>query len=808
MISKVSVLVSAMLKPSVLLVGLLFILVNAHYDYLLYHINTYKILMLGLSVLLLYVFQDVINNNKGNLQQRIASWQAISLIALPTIATFPGYFWHVAQGGNNYNFSYELVTDLFLFLWAGYVFRITTSDTQRLGFFAWIIPLMIFLAGYSILEFYGLNPLTHQPIPGRPKATFGNINYFAGFLATLTPVLLLLSLPKVVIGDTHYSLKFDRVQMFFVLGFIALLICALLAQSRAALGASFVASLIALSLWAFAFLRDKHRTFIIALVVAATAIILLAVGLAAFYPEFRDILIPGRFNNLFEEDTWQGRTSPTIAAARAFIASPWIGWGLGSSYNLNFLFMPDDVSLYLGNRSYNHVHNEFLEMSEEGGVLLLFVWATLMLFIFWKLFKIAQNRVNQAHNRLIAIACMTGIMAFYGHGVFSVAQRMVVANLPFYSLLGVAMGLIYSHSKKQRLYKMPQFLLRLPASVWRFVPSSLLMALAWGLFIPIIISFYQMVRITPETHTLEGIIKMEEHMRSWPNPYALDDLINLQIEHRRYKQAQESAAVLQKIIPEYRTLGYKEGAIYFYTREYEKAKRRLQAYQKYAGYEINSILLLGSVALQTQDQAVFIEQLERLFRREVISRSALDSFRNVDQVRVIIDDSVDDFTLTSIQSQPGSLQFTFSSDYLKRLINVLSNDKKNRQSFMNDFGARVFQQPVLKPPLKDVNDLSLAIELARKVESFAPHVRKQQKIQREAYLRSTRPKTRVEKLNAIRELDILEYNLAVKLGEKKNEDIKQLEKLVNIDNIEDFVTMMMFTHHFIRHLQSMSENTN
>ena len=807
MVAKKNVLAGIMFKPSVLLLGLLFLLVNINYDYFLYHINTYKILMLGVSVLLLYAFQDLLNK-KDSTPLRIASWQAISLMALPTIATFPGYIWNIYQGGHNYNFRYELVTDLFLFLWAGYVFRITINDNERLGFFAWIVPLMFFLMGYSILEFYGLNPLTTQQIPTRPKATFGNINYFAGFLATLTPIFLILSLPKVLSDDKHYSLKFERIQAFFLLGFISLLVCAILAQSRAALGASFIASLIALSFWAFVFLRDKHKSFVIIAVSAVVLFAFILVGFAALNPELQDILIPGRFSNLFQENAWQGRTSPLIAASRAFIASPWIGWGLGSSYNLNFLFMPHDTELYLGNRSYNHVHNEFLEMSEEGGVLILLVWLILMLFIFWKLFSIAKNRANQTNNRLIAIGCIAGIMAFYGHGVFSVAQRMIVANLPLYSLLGVAFGLIYSHSKANRLYKMPQLLWHLPPSVWRFVPSSLLMLLAWSMFIPICISFYQMVRITPEMNTVEGVIKMEEHMKKWPNPYALDELINKQIELGRYQQAQESVAAVKKIIPEYRSLGYKEAALYFHVNDLEKAKSRLQAYQKRVGYDTNSITLLGAIALLTKDQEVFLEQLERALRKEVISRSQFDSFNNKDKVSIAIDNSIDRFTLKTVQSQPGSLKLTMSPDYLKELISVLSIDKKNLQSFMKDMANHFAKQDALIPPLKDPENLTEAVGLIKKMQSFLARLKQQKKLQREAYLRSTRPKNRAEQISAIREIAMLEEDLTRKLSQENKMHKEQLAALLDVDNVEDFLTLYYAINSFVQRIYFMSRYTN
>ena len=795
MITKTSDLYALMFKPGVALFGALFFLINAHYEYVFYHVNTYKICMLGLSVLLIYVYSDLINSTTPA-KVRIASWQVLALIALPTLATIPGYLWH---DNHNYNFRYELVSDIFLFLWAAYLFRQLINRNYQVAFFAWTIPLMIFLTGYSILEFYGVNPLSHTVIPTRPKATFGNINYFSGFLAVLIPIFLLLSLPRVATTTgSKYSLTFDRVQLYFTIGFAGLVICALLAQSRAALGAAFIASLIAVCFWAFVFLNHRHRLYIL---IGATIVVVMAVVLvllALFNPELREVIIPGRFSNLFQENEWQGRTSPLIAASRAFLASPWVGWGLGSSYNLNFLFMPQDTELYLGNRSYNHVHNEFLEMSVEGGLLILLVWVLLMIFIFWKLVNLALNRNNESQNRIIAIGCMAGIMAYYGHGVFSVAQRMIVANLPFYSLLAVAMAQIYIHSPKQQLFSM-NYPSKLPAYFWRFIPSTTLIVVGWILFIPILISFYYMVQLNSKLSTVEGVIAMEEHLKEWPNPYGLDDLMSKQIQFGRYSQMLESARVVAEIIPEYRSLGYKESLVYFTTGKIEKAKQRALSFQQRVGYHFETIAMLGGLAIHDKDPELFRQQLERLFQSKVISRTPHDSFNNKNTVQVRVDNSLDLAALS--QPSTGSLVLSLSPDYVQQLMDA-SDNPRQQATLVTSLVNAISQSPVIQPPVEP-DDLQQALILINNQQTFPNRLKQTIEQKRKAYLRSVQPQTKAEQVEAHRAITTLEKKVRREMQEQLKKEKEQLAQLLDTENIDDYLTLTQSLSEFIAGIKRM-----
>ena len=164
--------------------GLLFFMVNAWVSYEFYHANSYKILVVLISVTILFLYQDVFlfkSTPSGK------NWRYYLILCIPLAATFPGFIYH--RGNYNYNFDYELTTNLVLILWSIYLIRCIRSDRNFKILIVFIGITIIYASLYAYLEWSNLNPfLPFNENVTRVKATFGNINYFAGFLITLIPL--------------------------------------------------------------------------------------------------------------------------------------------------------------------------------------------------------------------------------------------------------------------------------------------------------------------------------------------------------------------------------------------------------------------------------------------------------------------------------------------------------------------------------------------------------------------------------------------------------------------------------------------
>ncbi|MBU3914735.1 hypothetical protein KKA14_04305, partial [bacterium] len=181
-----------LLKSKLLIAGLVFLGVNLWASYMFYQVNSYKIAMVVLGVSLMAILCDLVF--PGNVEKK-TPWKLLGILALPLIATIPGFIWH--QGGFNYNFRYELAASLILIVWVSYLYR-GVKNEEDLSPFIFLIGITILYASlWAMLERIGYHPLFWDSLPvDRVKSTFGNINYFAGFLVVIIPLFLALSVPE------------------------------------------------------------------------------------------------------------------------------------------------------------------------------------------------------------------------------------------------------------------------------------------------------------------------------------------------------------------------------------------------------------------------------------------------------------------------------------------------------------------------------------------------------------------------------------------------------------------------------------
>ncbi len=677
-----------LLRSRIAILGILFFAINAYTTYQFYHVNTFKMLMLAASVAILFVIDDCFGGQRelaDNKQKQ--TWLLVVILLLPAISTLPGVFTTPAD----YGFYYELSSDLILVAWAGYVFRRLQNSNDLNGLLKWIALTCIYVCVLAVLERLGLSPLTDNGVAvARPKATFGNINYFAGYLTTIIPLLFLLTIGYLI----ECRRKFTLGGLLFLLAFILAAVAMLLTKTRAANAATWTGCILAFGVFSLHMLSTRLR--VLSFIAIGCICMLLGAGIIYFvlHPASAAELFP-RYGQLFSIDAWYTRLKPFETAWRAIIASPIIGYGLGSSYNVNFIYMNPDALLYIDNNSYNHVHNETLELAEDGGALILLTLLSIYTVISIKLFAVFRHPAAPMLHKLVALGVIAGIFNFYFHGQFSVAQRMIVANLPLYTLLAIGCYVIYQHNVQ--IHGRGFLLSRISFSgvlanntnlrfFWR--GSCALVSIAGVVIATSIAStFYQFTELQISNDSpVATIEKAEKLILQGENPYLKDILLSIQLNHQRIDQAIDTVNLIKEIIPQYRNVGYKYSKALYAKGDYQGAIREARAFQRINVYNIPNIKWLYQLALQTKDEELFWQQLTLMFRYAAV-RNKLTSVKQLSAIR--IDTNV-------IQAQPAVLNtdsvFVLSLNQLVSKL-IYQQSLKNRA-----FGANVLLKLIQRQP--------------------------------------------------------------------------------------------------------------
>jgi len=596
----------ALCRPLVL-PGLVFLGVNLTTSHMFYHVNSYKIflLLLGLTGL---AFRQLPFFPTGSVQR--LPWKTGLILAAPLLATFPGLLQH--RLAFNYNFRYELATDLALWFWVIYLVY-SARDSSDLEDLCRFIGLAVIYAGiWSLLEKTGTHPLDWGAPPAdMVKATFGHRNYFSGFLILLLPLLLMGAIPHDLFAGFRppgrWSALF-RTQGLYLAAFLLGSISLMLAQTRAAIAAGGASLMLAGYLFAYFFAPDLWRRRLVRLLaVILVALVVAAVGLffwADSYPS-------SRFLQLFTLRAWLGRLLPWQAAIASIQSSPLFGYGLGSSYNLFFWFVDPDARLFHHEHSYNHAHSEILEYLQESGGLGLVIFLLFWGYIFLQLIKVLRHPQTKPRLRQLAIGVCCGLIAYHIHSVFSVAPRMLVMKLPLYTLLALVFILVKSPTaEKTGQTRM--------GSGFRFglTMTGLLLAI-WILYLPWALTQYHFVRIQRERPSLVQVEKLERLVRVSTDIYALDYLSRLQVEYQRPVQLQWTLDRIEQIIPHYRESGHTRAILALLRGDAVQAKGEALAFQQRDRYYLPTIDLLMGLAVTTNDPELFRRQFVLFLRKHL-----------------------------------------------------------------------------------------------------------------------------------------------------------------------------------------------
>ena len=434
------------IKAPVFFAGLLFLIVNLHVSYQFYHANSYKILvvLLGVSCLILiqvFGFRPVFDK---------LFFRHFGLILLPLVATVPGILAY--QGEYNYNFQYEFVINIVLILWVVYLILgiKIEKDFNILLQFLGITIIYVLLRG--ILERFGWDPfLGNEPV-NRIKVTFGNVNYLAGFITVLIPVFLALSLPISKVKEKTWL----KDHSFYLIIFLCGLIILFLTKTRAAWGASLI-SIVSIIIMTFLVFYPNYRK-LLTILMGTSGIIGFGVLLFLYLNHDQSVFISEltttlRLKSIFTGEAFWGRFLSWEAAYTSILSSPIIGFGLGSSYNLYFMFKNPEARLFWSDQSYNHVHSEILEFTQEAGIVGVIILGFFWIVIFRQLYLVFTKSENLFYRKL-ALGIAGGLIAYGIQSLFSVAPRMMVTKLPVYTLIAICFCLYIIYLKESDNFKL------------------------------------------------------------------------------------------------------------------------------------------------------------------------------------------------------------------------------------------------------------------------------------------------------------------------------------------------------------------
>lgn len=492
-------------------------------------------------------------------------------------------------------------------------------------------------------------------MPDRIESTFGNINYFAGYLIQLIPLFMAYFLTPATKG-----IKSSQRVLYFVI--IALLYLSLLfTGTRAALFAALFSTCLFVLGWMLIKnnVSSKHLR-------NSTIIIFIIIGIT-FY------LHQNRIVDLFGYNAWHSRIIPWQAAFDSIKNAPIFGYGLGASYELFFEFNDPQGRLALPNYSYNHVHFELLEIAQEGGILGVFGYLVFWGYVLISLAKLCLNNKVSDFDRILALSLICSFIAFHIHSCFSVAPRMIAVKLVTYTLIAYSLILIdryrvYPH--KDKTSKVPILLILV----------ALLSILAW--LVPFLSSQYHYAKTLPS----QLIKPLKSISHSSNDIYTINRSAWRAKDIKDQDWLEEMLIKSHDVFPNYRKLAYLNAHNALLVDNHNKARELALAEQEKDLYlnELNE--LLAYIALKTSDRDLFVDQLSIALK--LIFCRELKVYCDQKPIKVLWGETL--FAINAIENKNGT---TF----------IIANDLFTKIQQNNiDLISQVFRKsPYFRPQVKN-----------------------------------------------------------------------------------------------------------
>jgi hypothetical protein len=326
-----------------------------------------------------------------------------------------------------------------------------------------------------------------------------------------------------------------------------------------------------------------------------------------------------RFGLLLRKETWWPRLVPWQAAWDAFLSAPFFGHGLGSSYQLFFEYVDPDSRLFSSNRSYNHVHNELLQVLQEGGIFGLVVYLGFWIIPMLLGVRFVLNSHNTVELRLMLAAIISGLLAYHIHGLFSVAPRMISSRLIAYSLLAFLFATLFQGSRD---IETPVLRKRFLAVILIFIVISMLVLLT-----PFLQAQYQ---YSKTLIGLDGEKNLSQLADDFDDIYILEAAAKEAFESKEVGQLLAITKKASEIFPYYREMDAYRAYAFYWSGDTEAAYQLAMNHQKRDEYSAIANTLLLAIAIERESESDFLLQLTKI----VSYQACRNSLRPCDELNI------------------------------------------------------------------------------------------------------------------------------------------------------------------------------
>ena len=456
-------------QRSFLLVGLGFVVITANGYGMFKNSNSHKAFLLFVLVTLFFVVIQWWLNSVNHDERGGFPWRWMLLLSMPLLGSMPGLY--LSHGELNYFLGHEISVHLAYLLWFSVVFWGVRDGSSVRALFMILGGVVLYV---TYIVFFGLAPVDGVVM----KSTFGNQNLYSNFIILFLPMMMLYALPLSSIkGRVLEWGQWNIVNGYFLVVSVVALTGLIQVQTRSAVvGLLMVLLLITGYFIYLRFLAAYHIKRVWWVVGGMVLVLVMIGGYYLLTKSLSDEVIESeRFLALLDWHAWAGRLMPWETAWNSILSSPWFGYGPGSSYSLAYQFVSPESGLYNQNRNYDHVHNEWLEVGQEGGLLGVLLYLLMLAVVFWvviRLFRIATQE-----QKWVVIGLAMGMIAYLFHSSFSIASRMVVGEMGMVTLVAIVVRLLHGmtdHTLGQERAVVPQ-------TIWagRSIGTLLVLMMWW-----------------------------------------------------------------------------------------------------------------------------------------------------------------------------------------------------------------------------------------------------------------------------------------------------------------------------------------
>lgn len=384
--------------------------------------------ILGLAVALLLILKILVKK-----QQLKSGWLGVPLI-----------LYLAAIASSSVNAVHRQLVFEFLFFWivlASVYFtakEFSDNDSKKILDIIFISTFIVTV--YGILQYLGLDPVKWlYNFSGRPSSTFGNPNFFSGYLLLVFPLIFV----KMISTRQPSKHIFWMVFSFLVVFNIGI------AKTRGA-WLSFFLAVICLTVWQTVYLKVRfitakrifRGTFWFFLLFSAVFIVSIDnfKTLKSFFVEK---------NVSVSERIFKWKTGLEMVKEH-----PFFGVGAGN-LKVNFANYQSKIkrNFQLKSTSESNLHNEFLQRFAETGIFGFIAFISVFFVFFFKCAKLLHNKMKSEESEFnLIMGIFTGAFSVFVYGLTNFPLSVV----PVVSTMFVLFGISESLEEKKYLTKTSQ----------------------------------------------------------------------------------------------------------------------------------------------------------------------------------------------------------------------------------------------------------------------------------------------------------------------------------------------------------------